>query len=354
MHEDLYWQAVLSRDSRSDGAFIYAVRSTGVYCKPSCPSRRPRREQVAFFPAPQAAEEAGFRPCRRCHPQGTIQHDPHVEVVQQACRYIEAHSEEPLTLTSLSEQVHMSAYHLQRVFKRVMGITPRQFLQACRIARLKTQMKEGAAVTSAMYEAGYGSSSRLYEHAPTQLGMTPSTYRRGGQDMSIRYTIVDCPLGRLLVAATERGLCAVSLGHSDADLEAALSDEYPAAEIQRDETDLRQWVNILLRHLNGQQPHLDLPLDIQATAFQCRVWEELQAIPYGETCSYGEIAERLGDAKKARAVALACANNPVALVIPCHRVVRGNGRLGGYRWGLERKHELLAQEKEHKSQYDAV
>jgi AraC family transcriptional regulator, regulatory protein of adaptative response / methylated-DNA-[protein]-cysteine methyltransferase len=354
MHEDLYWQAVLTRDRRSDGAFIYAVRSTGIYCKPSCPSRRPRREQVAFFAAPQAAEEAGFRPCQRCHPQGTIQSDPHVEVVQQACRYIEAHSEEPLTLTSLSEQIHMSAYHLQRIFKRVMGITPRQFLQACRIERLKTQMKEGVAVTSALYEAGYGSSSRLYEQAPAQLGMTPGAYRRGGQDMSIRYTIVDCPLGRLLVAATERGLCAVSLGHCDADLEAALSDEYPAAKIQRDETNLHQWVNTLLRHLNGQQPHLDLPLDIQATAFQRRVWEELQTIPYGETCSYGEIAERLGDAKKARAVALACANNPVALVIPCHRVVRGDGSISGYRWGVERKHELLAQEKEHKSQYHAV
>lgn len=345
MHEDLYWQAVRTRDHRSDGAFIYAVRSTGIYCKPSCPSRRPRREQVVFFPVPQAAEEAGFRPCQRCRPEGTKQSSPQVELVQQACRYIEAHSEEPLTLASLSEQVHISPYHLQRVFKRIMGITPRQYLQARRVEHLKTQIKEGAAVTSALYEVGYGSSSRLYEQAPAQLGMTPSAYRKGGQSTSIHYTIVDCSLGRLLVAATERGLCAVSLGNADAELEAALLSEYPAASIQRDETDLSQWVNALLGHLNGQQPHLDLPLDIQATAFQRRVWEELQAIPYGETCSYGEIAGRLGDAKKARAVALACANNPVALVIPCHRVVRGDGTIGGYRWGVERKQKLLAQEK---------
>jgi AraC family transcriptional regulator of adaptative response/methylated-DNA-[protein]-cysteine methyltransferase len=278
-----------------------------------------------------------------------VESDPHVELVQDACRYIEAHSEEPLTLANLSEEVHLSAYHLQRVFKRVMGITPRQYMQACRIAHLKTQIKEGAAVTSALYEAGYSSSSRLYEQAPAQLGMTPTAYRRGGQGMDIRYTIVDCPLGRLLVAATERGLCAVSLGNTDAELEAVLFGEYPAATIQRDEADLSQWVNTLVRHLHGQQPHLDLPLDIQATAFQRRVWEELRAIPYGETCSYGEIAVRLGDAKKARAVALACANNPVALVIPCHRVVRGDGHIGGYRWGVERKQHLLAQEEERKT-----
>jgi AraC family transcriptional regulator of adaptative response/methylated-DNA-[protein]-cysteine methyltransferase len=249
----------------------------------------------------------------------------------------------------MSEQVHVSPYHLQRVFKRVMGITPRQYVQACRIEHLKTQIKEGAAVTSALYEAGYGSSSRLYEQAPAQFGMTPTAYRRGGQGMFIHYTIVDCPLGRLLVAATERGLCAVSLGNDDAELEAVLFTEYPAASIQRDENNLSSWVNALLRHLSGQQPHLDLPLDIQATAFQRRVWEELRAIPYGQTCSYSKIAERIGDSKKARAVALACANNPVAIVIPCHRVVRNDGNIGGYRWGVERKQMLLAQEEELKT-----
>lgn len=349
MHEDRYWQAVLTRDHRSDGAFLYAVRSTGIYCKPSCPSRRPRREQVVFFSIPQEAEKAGFRPCRRCHPQGRAENDPQVELVQDVCRYIETHSEEPLTLESMSEQVHISPYHLQRVFKRVMGITPRQYVQACRIEHLKTQIKEGAAVTSALYEAGYGSSSRLYEQAPAHFGMTPTAYRRGGQGMFIHYTIVDCPLGRLLVAATERGLCAVSLGNDDAELEAVLFTEYPAASIQRDENNLSSWVNALLRHLSGQQPHLDLPLDIQATAFQRRVWEELRAIPYGQTCSYSKIAERIGDTKKARAVALACANNPVAIVIPCHRVVRNDGNIGGYRWGVERKQMLLAQEEELKT-----
>jgi len=261
-----------------------------------------------------------------------------------------------------------------------MGITPRQYAEASRLGQLKTKLKEGESVTMALYNAGYSSSSRLYERAPTQLGMTPTTYRRGGQGMHISYTIVDCPLllqyptsgsakravpdpsapeevymnipkrsndfapGRLLVAATEKGVCAVSLGDSDADLEAALQSEYPAAEIHRDSVDLSQWVNAILKHLNGQQPHLNLPLDVQATAFQWRVWQELRTIPYGSTRSYSEVAQALGSPKAARAVAQACATNPVALVVPCHRVVREDGSLGGYRWGTDRKQHLLAQE----------
>jgi AraC family transcriptional regulator, regulatory protein of adaptative response / methylated-DNA-[protein]-cysteine methyltransferase len=346
MHEENYWQAVLARDHTYDGAFVFAVRSTGIYCNPSCPSRRPKREQVVFFPLPEAAEQAGFRACQRCHPGEATLLESQVELVQRACRYIEAHLNEPLTLAALSAQLYMSSYHLQRVFKRVMGITPRQYAEACRLEQFKEQLKEGEPVTRALYDVGYGSSSRLYERVPTQLGMTPTVYRRGGKGVSINYTLVDCPLGRLLVAATERGICAVSLGDSDTTLEAALTSEYPAAERQRDGSDLTLWVNAILEYLNGQQPHLNLPLDIQATAFQWRVWEELRSIPYGSTRSYSQIAQAVGNPRAARAVARACAGNPVALIIPCHRVVHENGDPSGYRWGSERKRRLLAQEHE--------
>ena len=347
MLEEKYWQAVLTRDNRSDGTFVYGVRSTGIYCNPSCSARRPRREQVVFFPQPEAAEQAGFRACRRCRPQEATVYELQAEMVQHACRYIETHLEGPLTLDVLGKEVSVSPYHLQRVFKRIMGITPRRYAQAYRLGQLKQQLKEGETVTTALYNTGYGSSSRLYEQAPAQLGMTPAAYRRGGKSAHIGNTIVDCPLGRLLIAATEKGICSICLGNSDADLETALFSEYPAAEIQRDGVELSQWVNTLLNHLNGQQPQLDLPIDVQATAFQWQVWEKLRAIPYGSTRSYGEIAQELGDPKAARAVARACATNPVAIVVPCHRVVREDGSLGGYRWGLERKRQLLAQESMH-------
>ncbi len=344
-YEDTRWQAVMTRDSSSDGSFVYAVRSTGIYCNPSCPSRKPKREQVLFFPRPTAAEQAGFRPCRRCQPRETHLPVPHVELVQQACSYIDAHLEETITLATLGQQVGSSPFHLQRVFKQVMGISPRQYVEAARLGQLKVHLKEGESVTGAMYDVGYGSSSRLYERTPSQLGMTPTTYRRGGKGMNMHYTIVDCPLGRLLVAATEKGVCAVSLGDADETLETALLSEYPAAAIQRDGSDLSEEVNTILRHLAGQQPHLDLPIDVQATAFQWRIWQELRNTPYGRTRSYSEIARAVGQPTAARAVANACATNPVALVIPCHRVVRENGETGGYRWGHERKERLLAGEK---------
>src|SRR6266704_861035 len=320
MLEENYWQAVLNRDSQSDGTFVFGVRSTGIYCNPSCPARHPRREQVIFFTRPEAAEEAGFRACRRCCPGETSVYELQVEMIQRACRYIETHLDGLITLADLGKEVSVSPYHLQRVFKRVVGITPRQYVEACRLGQFKARLKEGESVTTALYDAGYGSSSRLYERTHTQLGMTPSTYRRGGREMRIGYTIVACPLGRLLVAATEKGICAISLGDVDDELESAL------------------W---------SEQPHLDLPVDVQATAFQWRVWEMLRAIPYGSTRSYSAIAQALGNPKAARAVAHACATNPVSLVIPCHRVVRENGALGGYRWGLERKQRLLAEEAAH-------
>jgi AraC family transcriptional regulator of adaptative response/methylated-DNA-[protein]-cysteine methyltransferase len=272
---------------------------------------------------------------------------PLVEVVHAVCRHIEANLAEPLTLEVLGEQAGLSPCHLQRVFKRLTGITPRQYADACRLGRLKERLREGPNVTTAMYEAGYGSSSRLYERAAAHLGMTPAAYRRGGRDMHIRWTLADCPLGRLLLAGTERGLSALYLGDDEARLEAALLREYPAAQIERDDDALRAWLAEVLEHLGGARPHLDLPLDVQATAFQRRVWQELCKIPYGSTSTYQEIARALGRPAAARAVARACATNPVSVVVPCHRVVRGDGGLGGYRWGLERKQQLLAREKGH-------
>ena len=341
---DVFWQAVLSRDARFDGRIFFGVRSTGIYCRPSCPARRPRREQVVFFRIPEAAESAGFRSCRRCHPRIAATADPQIEMVRHACRYIEDHIDMPPTLEALGAHTGVSPYHLQRVFKRVAGITPHQYAEACRLSKFKTRVKKGDSVTGAMYDAGYGSSSRLYERAPSQLGMTPADYRRGGKGTRISYTMVGCSLGRLLVAATAKGVCAVRLGDSDAALEADLLSEYPAADVRRDDEGLSTWVEQLLNHIEGARPHLDLPLDVQATAFQWSVWDKLREIPYGDTRSYSEIARAIGRPSATRAVARAIATNPVALVVPCHRVIREDRSLGGYRWGVERKQALLEKE----------
>lgn len=269
-----------------------------------------------------------------------------VEAIRRTCRYIETNLETPLTLAALGEYAGISPAHLQRLFKRVTGITPREYADACRLGRLKSRLKERGTVTMALFEAGYGSTSRLYERASVQLGMTPAAYQRGGPAVQMRYTVVSCPLGRLLLAATERGVCAVCIGDEDGPLEAALTAEYPAAEVRRDDAGLNPWADDLLSHLNGRLPHLNLPIDVRATAFQRRVWQELLAIPYGDTRSYSEIARALGQPTAARAVARACATNPVAVLIPCHRVLREGGALGGYRWGLERKKALLEQERQ--------
>lgn len=345
MDEADCWRVVLERDGRCDGTFVYAVRSTGVYCRPSCASRRPRREQVRFFAQPAAAEAAGFRACKRCRPRQTDPPDSPAALVQRVCRYIDEHLDAALTLERLGAAVGVSPHHLQRTFKAALGITPRQYADARRVECLKTGLKEGQNVTEALYTAGYGSSSRLYERADEQLGMTPATYRRGGAGMTIGYALVDCVLGRLLVAATARGVCMVSLGDADAPLEEALAAEYPAATIRRDVEGLNEWVAAILRHLAGTQPHLDLPLDLQATAFQRRVWAALQAIPYGGTTTYSDLARDLGQPAATRAVARACATNPVSIVVPCHRVLGADGSLRGYRWGLERKQALLDHER---------
>ncbi|HKW98142.1 MAG TPA: bifunctional DNA-binding transcriptional regulator/O6-methylguanine-DNA methyltransferase Ada [Bryobacteraceae bacterium] len=341
--DEARWQLVLARELCTNERFVYAVRSTGVYCRPGCPSRRPRRSNVIFFPVPDAAERAGYRPCLRCRPQQPDR-SRHAELIRRACRTIEEHLDEPLALADLARKLELSPFHLDRTFKRFLGITPKQYTDALRLERLKANLRDGREVTESLYDAGYGSSRSLYERAPEQLGMTPATYRNGGRGMNIGYTIVASPLGRLLVAGTERGICAVSLGDSDDTLTRSLDAEYPEAEIRRDQTRLRPWISALVAHLCGKQPQLDLPLDVQATAFQWRVWQELRKIPYGETRSYSEIAKAIGRPTAARAVANACATNPAALVIPCHRIVQESGEPGGYRWGDERKRALLSRE----------
>lgn len=270
---------------------------------------------------------------------------PHVETVRRACRHIETNLESSLTLAALGAEVGLSPAHFQRVFKRVMGISPRQYADACRLGYIKARLRKGQDVTSALYEAGYGSSSRLYERAPTQLGMTPADYRRGGTHARIRYTITESALGRLLLAATERGVCAVSLGDRDAELEEFLAAEFPAAQRERADAELAEWAGEVVRRAAGAVPHRELPLDVRATAFQWRVWQELCKIPRGSTRSYSEIARALGQPTATRAVARACATNPASVVIPCHRVVGADGSLTGYRWGLERKQTLLDEEK---------
>jgi AraC family transcriptional regulator of adaptative response/methylated-DNA-[protein]-cysteine methyltransferase len=337
------WQAVRSRDAASDGRFVFAVRSTGIYCRPSCPARRPRRRNVVFFALPEAAERAGFRACRRCRPREAPV-DRRAQWIQRVCRYIDSHPEGPITLAALSAEAGLSPHHLQRTFRQVLGITPRQYADARRVGQFKAGLKGGRDVTEAIYDAGYGSSSRAYERADAHLGMTPGTYRRGGAGMTLAYTIVASPLGRLLVAATERGLAAVSLADADSTLEGALRTEYPSARLEREDKRLGPWVRAILERIDGREGAADLPLDIRATAFERRVWEALQAIPPGETRSYAEIARAVGRPTAARAVARACASNPTAIVIPCHRVIGGDGALRGYRWGIERKRALLARE----------
>lgn len=341
---DARWQAVLARDGRSDGAFVYGVRSTGIYCRPSCGSRRPTRSRIDFFGSVEEAERAGFRACKRCRPRQPAVADPWVEKARRACLYL-ARADRPLTLADLARRLGGSPYHLQRNFKRLVGVSPRSFADACRLRRMKERLRSGAEVTAAIFGAGYGSTARFYERAASRLGMTPSQYKRGGAKMNIGYTIVSSPLGRLLVGGTDRGVCAVAIGSSDDELRRELAREYPRATIARDAVRLEAWTNEILAQVAGRAPSFTLPLDVQATAFQWTVWTELMAIPRGETRSYTEVAVAIGKPQAARAVARACATNPVALAVPCHRVVPAAGGIGGYRWGPERKTALLASEK---------
>ncbi len=338
-NESQWWEAVQARDAGEDGKFVFAVSSTGVYCRPSCPSRRPRRENVAFFRRPDEAEKAGYRACLRCRPRSAG--NGHTDVVKAMCRFIERHLDEPLTLARLAEEFRQSPFHLQRKFKAVLGITPRAYADSCRMNQLKSNLRAGHSVTRAMYDAGYSSSSRLYERTASQLGMTPDKYRRGAVAASIRYTLTDSPLGRMLIAATDKGICAIQFADTEEELEEGVKREFPFAIRRRDDAAMHNWKENLLRQMRGETLNSALPLDIQATAFQRKVWAYLQKIPFGETRSYAAVAKGIGRPTAMRAVARACATNPVAVAIPCHRVVRKGGEMGGYRWGTERKRTLL-------------
>lgn len=350
MNEAVAWESVLHRDPSADDRFLYGVTTTGIYCRPSCPSRRPKRDNVAFFSSAESAERAGFRACQRCRPNRakSLSSRP----VEHARDYIDRHiadlSEERITLEVLGEASGLSKYHLQRKFKEHIGLTPAQYIRARKSERLKDELKRGETVSRASFGAGYGSSSRVYDAADAQLGMTPATYRRGGAGAHIDYVITKTSLGSLLVGATDRGVCAVTLGDDEKNLESALEREYPAAtrtRVANPSSSLGRWVEKITAAVDGEGVRLDVPIDVQASAFQWKVWRELQKIPLGETRSYGQIANAIGSAKAVRAVASACANNRVAIVVPCHRAVRLDGALGGYRWGLERKRKLLANER---------
>lgn len=342
--EEIFWQAILNRDSTFDGKLFYGVRSTNIYCRPTCPSRRPNQNQVCFFSSAQAAEIAGFRPCKRCHPQHETIANPTKDKVLAICQYIETQSDCIPSLVELGSHFDMSPSYLQKIFKQIIGVSPFKYADALRSERLKQHLKQGEEIADALYDAGYSSSSQLYEKASQQLGMTPKTYQRGGKTMFIIYTVVKCPLGYLLVATTEKGICTVKLGDEVDKLEQTLINEFNQADIVRDDDKQKDWVQKILDFITGNQPNLDLPLDVRGTAFQKQVWEALQKIPYGETRTYTDIARDIGKPQAIRAVGNACGANPVALIVPCHRVLRSDGSLGGYHWGVERKQTLLAQE----------
>lgn len=345
------WQAVVQRDRRRDGDFVYAVASTGIYCRPSCPSRRPARRRVAFFGSPQAAEAAGFRACRRCRPSSP-QGSASVQRLERARRCLDRDEAGSLTLRQLAAEVGGSPCHLQRAFKQAFGLSPREYRDARRVTRLKAALKGGRTVTEAIYEAGFSSGSRLYARVNSDLGMTPGVFRAGGAGMTLRVATAETAIGRILVAVTERGIAAVRLGKTDAGLIASLRRDYPKAVLRRDTGRLKPYLAGLRRCLSGSDGAPRLPLDfnvLQATAFQRRVWKALQAIPCGQTRSYRDLARSIGKPTAARAVAGACAANALAIAVPCHRAVRADGNLAGYRWGIARKQRLLELERRHAS-----
>lgn len=343
LNDDRRWDAVIARDHGHDGKFVFAVSTTGVFCRPSCPARRPRRENVTFFSNPDQAEKAGFRACLRCRPR-LLGGDPQSDSAKQICRYIERHLDESVTLNQLGKVFRQSPFHLQRRFKAALGITPHAYADSCRLRLLKRNLQSGDNVTRAMYDAGYGSSSRLYEKTASHLGMTPDKYRRGAIAATIRYACADSPLGRMLVAATDQGVCAIQFARTDGELIQGLKREFPFAVRKLDDGGLQEWIAAMLSKMTGRELNASLPLDIRATAFQRRVWTHLQSIPFGATRSYRDVAKAIGQPSASRAVARACATNPVAVAIPCHRVVREDGNISGYRWGVERKKKLLEME----------
>ena len=345
--EEALWQAIIKRDTQYNGICFYGVLSTGIYCRFHCPSKKPLVKNTRFFFSKEGAEKAGFRPCLRCRPDKAEEPsiDEIASKVLKVCRYIESCDYIP-TLEELSQQVHLSLFHLQRVFKKLLGITPRNYADAHRQLRFKKALKTGDDIALATYDAGYGSSSRLYEKSSRFLGMTPKVYKEHGKGQKIHYSVVQCPLGLLLLAITKKGICAVKIGNSQKDLVEELKNEFKSADINETNSELSEWPQMLINYLAGNTPWPKLPYDVKATAFQRKVWDHLRTIPEGQTMHYSEIASAIGQPKAIRAVARACATNPVAIVIPCHRVVPKTGGVGGYRWGPERKTKLLAMEKQ--------
>jgi AraC family transcriptional regulator of adaptative response/methylated-DNA-[protein]-cysteine methyltransferase len=338
------WRAVVERDPAADGAFVYSVRTTGVYCRPTCPARLARRENVRFHGTCQDAEAAGFRPCRRCKPTGVSLSQHHAAAVARACRVIEGADEAP-SLDDLARSVGMSRYHFHRIFKAYTGLTPRGYAVAQRTRRVRDELRQRGKVTEAVYGAGFLSNSRFYESSNQVLGMTPTSFRAGGRGACIRFAVGESWLGPILVAASETGVCAILIGDDPDELARDLQDQFPNAQIIGDDPDFEQLVATVVGFVESPSRGLDLPLDIRGTAFQQRVWDVLRRIPAGLTATYAEIAERIGQPRSVRAVARACGANVLAVAIPCHRVVRTDGSLSGYRWGVERKARLLDRER---------
>jgi AraC family transcriptional regulator of adaptative response/methylated-DNA-[protein]-cysteine methyltransferase len=340
---DPRWAAVVARDAKADGAFFYAVRTTGVYCRPSCGARTPRPENVTFYPTASDAERAGFRPCKRCRPDRGSLAEQHAAKVAELCRFIERADRAP-TLDELADRAGLSAYHLHRIFKKATGLTPKSYASAQRAKRVREQLAGGGTVTDAIYGAGYNSNGRFYAESDQVLGMTPTRYRTGGAGTRIRFAVGECSLGAILVAQSERGVCAILIGDDPDVLVRELQDRFPQAELIGGDPAFEKWIAKVVGFVEAPALGLDLPLDVRGTAFQQRVWRALRKIPSGKTVSYTELAKRIGSPKSVRAVAQACAANPLAVAIPCHRVVRSDGGLAGYRWGVERKRLLLERE----------
>ena len=340
---DPRWAAVQARDARADGTFFYSVRTTGVYCRPSCAARSARPENVSFHTTAAEAERAGFRPCKRCKPDQSSLQEQHAAMITASCRLIERAETAP-TLEQLAKPTGLSPFHFHRVFKAVTGLTPKQYAAAHRASRVRSELDRGGTVTEAIFEAGYNASSRFYETSSQVLGMTPTSYRAGGVDNDIRFAIGECSLGAILVAQSQRGVCAILLGDDPDALARDLQDRFPKANLIGGDRAFEQLVARVVGFVEAPALGLDLPLDVRGTAFQQRVWQALREIPAGVTASYSEIARRIGSPRAVRAVAGACAANMLAVAIPCHRVVRNDGGLSGYRWGVERKRALLKRE----------
>ncbi len=340
---EIYWNAVKTKDKRFDGIFFTCVKTTKIFCRPICTARLPNRENVEFCGDWQTAENKGFRACLRCMPKSEIFVNPQIEKIVNACEILE--TEDEITLEIIGERVKLNPNHLQKIFKEIIGVSPKKYAENLRLEKFKAEIKSGNDVVSSIYEAGYGSSRSLYENVSSKLGMTPKVYQKGGKGMKISFAVADCYLGKMLVARTEKGVCSVTFGDTNDFLEGKLHEEFPNAEITENKANLKEFVEEILQHLSGKNKLIDLPMDLQATAFQMQVWELLRKIPFGETLSYKQVAEKLGNPKAVRAVARACATNRVAVVIPCHRVIGSDGSLSGYRWGIERKEKLIDMEK---------